>query len=160
MRKRRMDPLMENLMLRVEYLERSMKQNIRIKPTTQLNQWDGKSCSAREFESSRTFNVCNECVCGNDYYCKRHSQAIRRAGVLRDGDVRIKGEGCLPRGHWKNHDKWMAGMDITLGPFEDTRTRAEKSIYPDIVKSKNQPPPPISQVQPRLRYETSDEEDE
>ena len=154
-----MDPMIKNLILRMESLEQQNKDNIKIKPTTQLKEWDGKSCSARDFITSRTFNVCNKCICGNDYYCKKHSRAIKRTGVLRDGDVRVKGEGCLPRGHWKTHDKWMLGMDITLGPFEDTRTMSEKRFYPDIVLSKNQPPP-LSLIQPRLVYETSEDEDE
>jgi hypothetical protein len=132
-----MEHIVRDLQVRVESLEQQIKDNIKVRPTTQLNEWDGISCPARDFVSRRTFNVCNECISGNDSYCKGHSRYIKRNGVLRSGDVRITGEGCLPRGYWATHDRWMVGMDICRGPFKDTRTHSEKMQYPDIIKSKN-----------------------
>jgi hypothetical protein len=135
-----MEQIVRDLQERVENLEDQMRDSIKIKPTTHLNEWDGKSCAAREFVSSRVFNVCNEDI-GNDDYCPKHSNYIKKNGVLRNGDVRITGEGCLPRGYWATHDRWMLGMDICRGCFKDTRTHSEKKRHPDIIKSKNRTTP-------------------
>ena len=123
---------------RVEFLEEQLSTSKKVKEIIQLNEWDKRACPARCFISSRAFNVCNKDIAGDDY-CRRHCNGIRNKGVLRDGDVRITGQYCLPCGVWSRHDKWMKMMDFTLGPYQDMRPEDEQKRYPDIVRRKNEP---------------------
>jgi hypothetical protein len=89
-------------------------------------------------------------------YCKKHMKKIESEGFLRNGDVRVRGEGSMN----EILGSWMKSIDIVQGPLVDKRTLMEKERLPWLFRGKdalaNDPPEPVRVYEPMSEDEDAE----